>query len=388
MNNFLYDIGTKIYFGKGQIENLGAAVKAYGDKALLVYGGGSIKKTGIYDAAMASLKKAGVSTMELAGVEPNPRVTSVREGVKLCRENGVQVVLPIGGGSSIDCAKVIAGAVSYDGDPWDLVVGKARYQSFLPIVSVLTLAATGSEMDAVAVISNMDTNDKLGTGHPDMRPKASILDPTYTFTVSKYQTAAGTADIMSHIMENYFGGSEGGYLQDRMAEALLKTCIKYGVIALREPDNYEARANLMWASSLAINDLIKEGKGEDWTVHGIEHELSAFYDITHGVGLAIVTPAWMDAILSDETVDKFVEFAVNVWGVAPGADKFATAKEGIACLRAYFKEMGIPATLPEVGITDETHFDAMAEKAEQGGLLKAYVPLPAAKIKEIFRACM
>lgn len=388
MDNFVYDIGTKIYFGKGQIENLGAAVKAWGDKALLVYGGGSIKKTGVYDKAMESLKKAGVSTVELAGVEPNPRVTSVREGVKLCRENGVQVVVPIGGGSSIDCAKVIAGSVSYEGDPWDLVIGKAKYKSFLPIVSVLTLAATGSEMDAVAVISNMDTNDKLGTGHPDMRPKASIMDPTYTFTVSKYQTAAGTADIMSHIMENYFGGSEGAYLQDRMAEGLLKTCIKYGVVAVREPENYEARANLMWASSHAINGLISLGKDHPWSVHSMEHQLSAYYDITHGVGLAILTPAWMDAILSDKTVDKFVDFAVNVWGVTPKADKFETAKEGIAALRAYFKELGIPQTLPEVGINDETHFDVMAEKAEQGGLLKAYVPLPAAKIKEIYRACM
>ena len=253
---------------------------------------------------------------------------------------------------------------------------------------MLTLAATGSEMDAVAVISNMDTNDKLGTGHPDMRPKASILDPTYTFTVSKYQTAAGTADIMSHIMENYFGGSEGAYLQDRMAEGLLKTCIKYGVVAVREPENYEARANLMWASSHAINGLISLGKDHPWSVHSMEHQLSAYYDITHGVGLAILTPAWMDAILSDKTVDKFVDFAVNVWGVTPKADKVETAKEGIAALRAYFKELGIPQTLPEVGIKDETHFDVMAEKAEQGGLLKAYVPLPAAKIKEIYRACM
>lgn len=389
MLNFTYDIGTKIYFGKGQISNLGQAVKTHGSKALLVYGGGSIKKTGVYDAAMASLKEAGVEVFELPGVEPNPRITTVREGAALCRKHGIEVVVPVGGGSTIDCAKVIAGAVSYQGDPWDLVTRKAAYVSVLPIVSVLTLAATGSEMNGGAVISNMDSNDKLGTGHPAMRPKASILDPTYTFSVNKYQTAAGTADIMSHIMENYFWNDVGAFLQDRMAEALLKTCIEYGVRAYNNPEDYEARANLMWAGSHAINGLISLGKEHPWSVHAMEHQLSAYYDITHGVGLALLTPVWMEKILNDQTVDKFVAFATNVWGIAPAADKYATARAGIEALRDYFKnKLDISMTLPEVGIKDDTNFDVMAAKAEAGGLLKAYQPLSAATIKEIYRACL
>ncbi|NLT57439.1 MAG: iron-containing alcohol dehydrogenase [Clostridiales bacterium] len=387
MQNFFYDIDTHVHFGKGQIEQLGRAVRRQGRRALLVYGGGSIKKSGLYDEAMKSLSEAGVSVAELSGVEPNPRVATVAKGVQICREQDVEVVVPIGGGSSIDCAKVIAGAAFYEGDPWDLVTGQAAYTEFLPIVAVLTLAATGSEMDAVAVISNPDSRDKLGTRHPAMRPKAAIMDPSYTFSVSPYQTAAGTADIMSHVMENYFWHDVGAHLQDRMAEALLKTCLKYGEIACSQPDNYEARANLMWAGSHAINGLISLGKAHPWSVHPIEHPLSAYYDITHGAGLAILTPAWMRQILNGHTVDKFVDFAVNVFGLAPGGDKFATAQAGIDALYGYFKNrLRLPMTLSEVGI-DERHFDAMAEKAVAGGLDEAYQKLDVAAVKAIYTAC-
>ena len=255
MENFIYSIPTEIYFGKGQIANIGRIVSGYGRKALLVYGGGSIKRNGIYDDVVKIFKENGIAWCELSGVEPNPRITTVREGVKLCREEGVEVLVPIGGGSTIDCAKVIAGAVSYDGDAWDIVLNPAKVVSVLPIVTVLTLSATGSEMDTFAVISNLETNDKIGTGHEDMRPKASILDPSYTCSVSAYQTAAGTADIMSHIFECYFSNVQG-YMQDRMAEGLLRTCIEFGVRAVQNPEDYEARANLMWTSSWAINNFI------------------------------------------------------------------------------------------------------------------------------------
>ena len=203
MKNFFYDIGTKIYFGEGEVKNLGPAIKPYSDKVLLCYGGGSVKKTGVYDDVVNSLKASGIEWVELSGIEPNPRVTSVNEGIRLCREHNITAVLAVGGGSTIDCSKVIAAGVAYEGDAWDLVIGKASITKVLPVFSVLTLSATGSEMDPTAVISNMDTNDKLGVKHPDMRPVASILDPKYTYTVSKYQTAAGTADIMSHIFEIY-----------------------------------------------------------------------------------------------------------------------------------------------------------------------------------------
>lgn len=245
------------------------------------------------------------------------------------QENSIDIVLAVGGGSSIDCAKVVAAGRYYEGDAWDIVVDPGKIDKVLPIASVLTIAATGSEMDSTAVITNPETNDKIGTKHPYMAPKFSILDPVYTFTLPAKQTAAGTADIMSHIFESYFEKTQGAYLQNRMAEALLKTCIKYGAIALKEPENYEARANLMWASSLAINGLLRYGKASVWSVHPIEHVLSAYYDITHGVGLAILTPHWMKYVLDDTTVDKFAEYGVNVWNLDGNQDKYLVANTAI-----------------------------------------------------------
>ncbi len=386
MNNFTYSIPTTVFFGKGQVENLPGAIKQYGKKVLMVYGGGSIKKMGLYDKIVSLFKENGIEWVELNGVEPNPRVTSVNKGVQLCRENGVEAVLAVGGGSTIDCSKVIAASVAYPGDAWDIVIGKAEITKVLPVFSVLTLSATGSEMDPTAVISNMETNDKEAVANPGMLPKASVLDPSYTFSVSKYQTAAGTADIMSHIFEVYFSRVKDAYMQDRMAEALLKTCIKYGIIAVNEPDNYEARANLMWSSSWAINGLLTMGKEVAWTVHGIEHELSAYYDITHGVGLAILTPAWMEYVLSDETVDKFAEYGVNVWDIDKSLDKYEIAHKAIDKTREYFKLMGIPSSLSELGIGEE-NFEIMAEKSARG-LDAAYVPLKNEDIMKIYKACL
>lgn len=383
MENFIYSVPTTIYFGKGQVKHIGEIVSTYGKRVLLVYGGGSIKRIGIYDDVTSILDKEGITYHELAGVEPNPRITTVRKGVALCREHNIDVVVPIGGGSTIDCAKVIAAAVSYEQDPWDIVLDASKIKSVLPIVSILTLAATGSEMDTFAVISDMEANDKIGTGHEDMRPKASILDPSYTFSVSKYQTAAGTADIMSHIFECYFS-NEQGYMQDRMAEGLLKTCITFGMKAICDPTNYEARANLMWTSSWAINNFIKLGKDVTWSVHPMEHQLSAYYDITHGVGLAILTPHWMEYIVNELNVAKFKEFGVNVWGIDAEKDPFEIAHEAIAKTRTYFTSMGIPSTLKEVGIKDETNFEIMAEKAV-ASMKGAFVELTKEDVIKIFQ---
>lgn len=386
MDNFIYSVPTTIYFGKGQVQHVGEIVSQYGKRVLLVYGGGSIKRNGIYDDVTRIFKEAGIVYHELSGVEPNPRVTTVRRGVEICRAENIDVILPIGGGSSIDCAKVIAGSVSYEGDPWDIVLDPGKVVSVLPIVSILTLSATGSEMDTFAVISNMETNDKIGTSHEDMRPKASILDPAYTFSVPAHQTAAGTADIMSHIFECYFSNVEA-YMQNRMAEALLKTCIEFGVKAYKDPENYEARANLMWASSWAINNFIKLGKVVEWSVHPMEHQLSAYYDITHGVGLAILTPHWMEYVLNDETVYKFKEYGVNVWGIDADKDPFEIAHEAINKTKEYFIAMGIPTTLREVGIEDDRYFDIMAEKAS-AGLDQAFVPLYKEDIVNIYRKAL
>lgn len=386
MKNFNYSIPTEIFFGKGQIGVLGEQIKKYGTKVLLVYGGGSIKRNGIYDKAVSILKENGIKYWELPGVEPNPRIESVRKGAEICKENDIELVLAIGGGSSIDCAKVIAAARYYDGDPWDLVLESDKISTVLPIASILTLAATGSEMNSGAVISNLQTKEKLAVEHPNMNPKFSILDPTYTFTVPANQTAAGTAGIiMSHIFEVYFDNTKEAYLQNRMAEALLKTCIKYGKIAVKEPTNYEAKANLMWASSLAINNLLSYGKEPWWSVHTMEHELSAYFDITHGIGLAILTPHWMKYVLDDYSVEKFVEYGVNVWEIDKNQDRYKIANEAINMTREYFISLGIPATLREVGI-EEDKLEEMAKQATRWGDLGSFKPLKTQDVLNIYKA--
>lgn len=383
MYNFTLQIPTRIHFGKGTISFL-SELKDYGKKVLVVYGGGSIKKNGIYDKAMEILKEADLEVFELSGVEPNPRIESVYQGVEICKSENIDMVLAIGGGSTVDCSKVIAAGAKYDGDAWDLVLDGSKVEAALPIFDVLTLSATGTEMDAFAVISDLSKNEKWGTGSPYMVPTMSILDPEYTYSVSKKQTAAGTADMMSHTMENYFS-MENADCQKYMAEGLLRTMIKNGPIALNDPTNYDARANLMWAGTHAINGVVGAGCSPAWCVHPIEHELSAFYDITHGEGLAILTPAWMEHILNDDTLDMFVDFAKNVWGLT-GDDDYALAHAGIDALKKFFFEtMEIPANLRAVGITDDKNFEIMAQKACDG-CKGSYVPLSKEDIIEIFKA--
>lgn len=386
MENFNFKAYTEMIFGKGQISKLPEVMNRYGKNVLLAYGGGSIKKNGIYDKVKSLLKDYNI--IELDKIEPNPKIETVRRGVNLCKENNIDVILAVGGGSTIDCAKVVAAGAFYDKDPWDLVTNPEKIDKVLPIVTILTLAATGSEMNGNAVISKMDTNEKLGTSSVNMKPQVSILDPEYLYTLPSIQTAAGTADIMSHVFESYFKKTEGAFVQDKFSEGLLETCIKYCPIALKDPTNYEARANLMWASSMALNGLCGSGKPGAWSCHPIEHELSAFYDITHGVGLAIVTPRWMRYILSENTVDKFVDYAINVWKLENKDDKFALANEAIDLTEKFFKDCGIPMTLKEVNI-DETHFDEMAKGAvEHGSLAYAYVPLNEVDVKKILEMCL
>lgn len=388
MKNFNYSIPTKIFFGKDKVNVLPEQVKNYGSRVLLVYGGGSIKKIGLYDKVVELLKNNNISFWELSGVEPNPRITSVREGIKICRENNIDLVLAVGGGSTIDCSKVIAAGVSYEGDAWDIVLDPSKIKSVISVASILTLSATGSEMNSGAVITNIETNEKLGTGNPGMTPKFSILDPTYTFSVPKNQTAAGAADIMSHTFEVYFNNTEGAYLQNRMAESILKTCINYGRLAMDEPENYEARANLMWASSLAINGLLSYGKETNWSVHPIEHELSAYYDITHGVGLAILTPVWMEYVLNENTIDKFVEYGVNVWNLDPTKDKYDIAKESIKKTREFFISLDIPTTLREVGISEEKLEEMAKQAVRKKGTVGNFKPLNAEDVFNIYKAAL
>ncbi|MBC2575754.1 iron-containing alcohol dehydrogenase [Peptostreptococcus canis] len=388
MYNFKYEVGTKIFFGRNQIVNIGKEIKMYSDKVLIVYGGGSIKKNGIFDATIEQLRINNIEYFELGGVDPNPRIESVREGAKICKEKGINAILAVGGGSSIDCAKAISAATKYDGDAWDIVINKKLIKNAIPVFSILTLAATGSEMNGNSVISDYKNNLKLGTRSPLLIPKASILDPEYTYSVPHKHTAAGTADIISHTFENYFTSEEGGYLQARMAEAILKTCFHYGPIACREPENYEARANLMWASSWAINGLISDGVANNWSVHPMEHELSAFYDVTHGEGLAILTPAWMRYVLNDKTVNKFVEYGTNVWGIDSSLDKFDIANTAIDMTQEFFtKELGIPSSLSELRI-DNKYFDKMATQAVRGETIKGFIELTAEDVRKIYESCL
>ena len=386
MNNYDYCVPTDIRFGRGQIECLGKEIGKYGKKVLMVYGGGSIKKTGLYDKVYEVLKDYEI--YELAGIEPNPKLSSVKKGADICKENGIDAVLAVGGGSSIDASKHIACSAFYGGDPWDLVLDKTKVEKALPIFTVLTICATGSEMNPGAVISNEQTREKLEINHPLLYPTLSVCDPTYLFTLPKKQTAAGTADIVSHILEQYFQPNDGAYITDRLSEAALKTCFKYGPIALDDPQNYEARSNLMWTSSIALNHLLTFGKGGAWSVHPIEHELSAFYDITHGVGLAILTPAWMRYVLSSATVKRFAMYARNVWNVNEEDDHVA-AVAGIDLTERFFADMGLPSKLSQVGI-DDSSFSLMASEAVRTSALatRAYVRLTEADVEQIYRNCL
>ncbi|MGN0203744.1 MAG: iron-containing alcohol dehydrogenase [Coprococcus sp.] len=385
MNNFNFCVPTDIRFGKGQIDCLPEELKRYGKKILLVYGGGSIRKTGLYDKITALMKD--FELFELSGIEHNPKLSSVRRGVEICKREGIQVILAVGGGSCIDASKHIACASCYDGDPWDLVLDRSKVKKALPVAVVLTICATGSEMNSGAVISNESTNEKLEINSPLLYPVLSVCDPTYLFTLPKQQTAAGTADIISHVLEQYFQPNDGAYLTDRLSESVLKTCFHYGPIAMENPGNYEARSNLMWASTIGLNHLLTVGKGGAWSVHPIEHELSAYYDITHGVGLAILTPAWMRYVLCERTVGRFAMYARNVWNITKD-DPWRAAKAGIDRTEEFFCGLGLPSRLSDVAIGSEK-FDEMAEEAVRtsGIAVKAYYPLQKEDIVKIFESC-
>ena len=388
MERFIYNVPTRIAFGRGQIEMLPKFIREYGTKVLLVYGGGSIKRTGIYDDAIGLMKKAKITYMELSGVEPNPQIATVRKGVEICKKEGIEVLVPIGGGSTIDCAKDIAVGAFYDGDAWDLVKNNDLITQALAIISVLTVAATGSEMDSSAVISNAEVQDKAEINAEILYPKYSILDPAYTFTVPAYQTAAGTADIMSHIFEYYFSGADIPDIQADMMDAILKVCIRYGPIAVKEPDNEKARANLMWAASWAINGFIACGNFSSWPCHAMEYQLTNQYHVTHGHGMAIIDVAWMKYILNNKTVKAFCRYAANVFKITEG-DPVEIAKQAISQTEKVYESMGLPLSLRSIGAKDLNDIPAMAQKAvEEFGLNDAEdMSLSIEDVTNIYKSC-
>ncbi|WP_156019659.1 iron-containing alcohol dehydrogenase [Streptococcus ruminantium] len=390
MRNFRLQIPTDIRFGRERLAELPEVLSAFGKRVLFAYGGGSIKKSGLYDKITQLLNENDFTVVELAGIEPNPRIESVRQGASLIRDNDLEVILAVGGGSVVDASKVMAAAVYYDGDAWDLVEDSSLIGKAIPIVDVLTLAATGTEMNRDAVISNMAINEKLDTSGWELIPRASFLDPSLTFTVSKWQTAAGAADMMSHLFEQYFNRTEGVDVQDSIAEGLLKTIIKHAPVAIQEPENYTARANLLWASTLALNGLVSKGRIDGWTCHPIEHELSAYYDITHGIGLAILTPRWMKFCIDTDptTHTKFATYARTVWGLDGGSDE-ELARQAVAKTYHFFEsQLEIPMTLPEVGIENQDLVREMSEKAVEHGNLSQniFVTLDVSDVEQIISA--
>lgn len=385
MNNFTFNIPTDIRFGKNQVECLPEELAKYGKKVLLVYGGGSIKRTGLYDKIVELLKDFDV--YELSGIEPNPKLTSVEAGAQICKEYDVDVILAVGGGSTIDASKHISCAACYDGDAWDLMMDRSLVKKALPIAVVLTICATGSEMNSGAVITNEVTQEKLEINTPLLYPRLSVCDPTYLYTLPARQTAAGAVDILSHVMEQYFQPNDEAYITDVLSEGVMKTVVKYAPIALEEPENYEARSNLMWASTVGLNHLLTVGKGGAWSVHPIEHVVSAYYDITHGVGLAILTPAWMRYVLSEKNQARFARFAREVFGVKESDDMLA-AKMGIDEVEKFFERLGMPKTLSEMNI-DNTNFEKMAKEAirTSGLSTRSYAILTSEDVEQIFEMC-
>ena len=388
MNSFIYDIPTKVYFGKNQLENLGKEVSSFGKKALLVYGGGSIKKSGLYDRVLTLLNEQNIAVFELSGVEPNPEIDTVRRGVKICKDMGIEVVLAVGGGSVIDCAKWVSAGALVDFDAWEFYSKNAPVNSALPIVSVLTLSATGSEMDACGVVTNPQTKEKVGKLAQPLYPKVSFLDPTLTYTVDKYQTACGSADILSHVIETYFSKDEDLFMLDAVMEGIMKTVIKYAPIALDNHCDYEARANLMWASSWAINGFVLGGKVKAWSCHPLEHQLTAYYGITHGLGLAILTPKWMKYCLDDTTVDKFVSYGVNVFDIDKTLPKYDIANLAIDKTAEFlYQTLGLKDSFSKVGIGAE-NISAMAKGASKGGFIDGFKPLHKEDIEKIYKMCL
>ncbi|NMH69058.1 iron-containing alcohol dehydrogenase [Bacillus sp. RO3] len=361
MNTFLQYNPTKLHFGKGEVKQL-SSILHKGLKVLLVYGGGSIKGNGVYDDVLAELKKIDADVIELSGVEPNPRLTTVRKGVDICKQKGIDFILAVGGGSVIDCTKAISAGAKYEGDVWELITAKAPIHDALPFGTVLTLAATGSEMNSVSVITNWETKDKLGWGSPHVFPQFSILDPSYTFSVPRDQTVYGIVDSMSHALEHYFHRTENTPMIDGFIESLLRTAIATGPDLLEDMQSFKHRETMMYISTTAFNGTLSNGTdGGDWATHRIEHAISAIYDIPHGGGLAILFPNWLEHVL-EEDPSRVKKLAVNVFGISPeGKDDREVAWEGAKALRDFWDSLGAPGTLADYDI-DDSKFDDIVEK--------------------------
>lgn len=388
MLDFVYNTPTTVYFGKDKHLLVGEIIKNLGyNKIMLQYGKGSIKKNGLYDEIMTSLANKGIEVVECGGVEPNPKVEFVREAIEIARRENVQLILAVGGGSVIDSSKFTALGVKYDGDVWDLPMGKHTPTDALPVGCILTISAAGSEMSNSAVLSDLTLSKKKGCSTELNRCKFAICNPELTYSVSKYQTACGIVDIMAHTMERYFTVCDDVMLTDSIAEVLLKSVIKAGKMAVEQPNDYNARATLMWASSLSHNGLTACGRENFLAVHQLEHAVSGEYDsVAHGAGLAVLFPAWAKYVYK-YNVKRFAQFARNVFDVVEDDDTIA-AEKGIEQMSKYFISIGMPSTLKEFGVEKEK-IDKLADLCTLGKTrkIKNYIPLGYEEVKDIFECC-
>ncbi|HBB72596.1 MAG TPA: NADH-dependent alcohol dehydrogenase [Ruminococcus sp.] len=385
MDNFQFWSPTEFIFGKGTENETGKYVKKHGgSKVLLHFGGGSAVKSGLLDRVKKSLEAEGIAYTELGGVQPNPRDTLVYKGIDLCRAEGIDFILAVGGGSVIDSSKAIAMGVPYDGDFWDFYSGKSP-SAALPVAAVLTIAAAGSEGSGDSVITKEEGGLKRGAGSDLIRPRFSILDPELTCTLPAYQTACGATDIMAHVFERYFTNTAEVEITDRLCEAVLTTMIKETPRVIADPCNYDARANIMWAGTVAHTNIVGVGREQDWNSHGIEHELSALYDCAHGAGLAVIMPAWMEFVCSHDPM-RFAQAAVRVWGCHMDfANPENTAREGIRRFRSFLHSIGMPINFAELGAREED-IPALVDKFGIGsGRTGGFVKLSAEDIAEIYR---
>ena len=387
MNEFSFYNPVKLIFGKGQLQAVKKELPQYGNKVLVVYGGGSIKKNGLYDEVMETLKETGLEVFELAGVEPNPRISTARRGIEICKKEGIDMLLAVGGGSVIDCAKLIACGAKYDGDAWDFVSRKAQPESALPFGTVLTLAATGSEMNAGSVITNEETQEKYGWGSPFSFPKFSILDPTYTLSVPRDHTVYGVVDMMSHIFEQYFHNATNTPVQDRMCEGVLKAVIETAPKLMEDLQSYEHRETILFAGTMGLNNFLQMGYNGDWATHNIEHAVSAVYDIPHAGGLAILFPQWMRHNVKVNPA-RFAQMAVRVFDVdTEGKTEEEVAYEGIDRLSAFWTSLGAPTRLVDYEI-DGSKIDLMVEKAMVYGEFGNFNKLKDEDVQAILQASL
>ncbi|WP_335870374.1 iron-containing alcohol dehydrogenase [Bacillus sp. 2205SS5-2] len=387
MDNFTFFNPTKLIFGDNQLEQLKNEVPQFGKKVLVVYGGGSIKRNGLYERVITYLNEIDSEIFELAGVEPNPRLTTVQKGIEICKAEGIQFLLAVGGGSVIDCTKAIAVGAKYDGDVWDFITRKAVPQNAIPFGTVLTLAATGSEMNAGSVITNWETNEKFGWGSPLVFPKFSILEPKNTFSVPKDHTMYGMVDMMTHVLEQYFHNSTNTALQDRLCESVLQTVIEVGPQLLENPDDYQLRETILYSGTIALNGMLQMGYRGDWASHNIEHAVSAVYDIPHAGGLAILFPNWMKHNL-DVNPARFAQLAERVFNVdSKGKTEKEMGIEGINKLREFWSSLGAPTRLADYDI-DDSKLDVMAEKTIVYGDFGNFNPLNKEDVLAILRASL